>query len=238
MTEELFRKDAYLTNCDAIVTAVREDGSVELDRTVFYVTGGGQPGDGGYIETADGKRLAIATTRKDRDSGAILHVPAEAQDVELTVGEAVTCRIDWELRHKYMRQHTALHLLSVVVPHPVTGGQIGHEESRLDFNIPDPDFSKEELTEKLMELVNQNHPVSMLWITDAELDAQPDLVKTMSAQPPRGSGKVRLIAIGDVDLQPCGGTHVANTSEIGRVVVSKIENKGKQNRRIRIRFAD
>ena len=238
MTEELFRQDAYLKECKACVQAINDDGAILLDRTIFYVTGGGQPGDGGYLESTEGKRIAIATTRKDRETGAILHIPAEGETGSLAIGDMVTCNIDWETRHKHMRQHTALHLLSVVVPFPVTGGQIGAEESRLDFNIPDPDFSKEELTEKLMALVEADHPVSFRWISDEELDAQPELVKTMSVQPPRGAGQVRLVAIGDIDLQPCGGTHVARTGEIGAVAVTKIENKGKQNRRIRIRFAD
>ena len=237
MTEELFREDSYLKSCEAEIVAINEDGSIELNRTVFYATGGGQPGDAGYLEMENGSQLAIVTTRKNRESGDILHIPAEGQDLSPAVGDKVTCHIDWEMRYKHMRQHTALHLLSVVVPFPVTGGQIGAEDSRLDFNIPDPDFSKEELTEKLMGLINQDHEVSMSWITDEELDAKPDLVKTMSVQPPRGAGKVRLVAIGDVDLQPCGGSHVIRTSEIGLVEITKIENKGKQNRRIRMRFA-
>jgi misacylated tRNA(Ala) deacylase len=238
MTEELFRQDAYLTTCDATVLAVNDDGSIILDRTIFYITGGGQPGDSGYLEKQDGSHIDIVTTRKDRETGSLLHLAQDGQDGKVNAGDKVTCHINWETRYKYMRHHTALHLLSVVVPFAVTGGQIGAVESRLDFNIPDPDFDKEGLTEKLMALINQDHAVTMRWITDEEMDAQPELVKTMAVQPPRGSGKVRLVAIGDVDLQPCGGTHVKQTSEIGSVAVTKIENKGKQNRSIRILFVE
>ncbi|WP_321446427.1 alanyl-tRNA editing protein [uncultured Cohaesibacter sp.] len=238
MTKDLFRDDSYLSSCDAKIVDIREDGTIVLDQTVFYPMGGGQPGDAGTLAAADGTKIEIATTLKDKESSYIFHVPAEGQSHSLSVGDAVSCEINWDLRYKYMRFHTALHLMSVAVPYPVTGGQVGEKEARLDFKLPDPDFTKESLTEKLMDLINQDHAVSTRWITDEELDAQPDLVKTMSVQPPRGSGKVRLVAIGDVDLQPCGGSHVKKTSEIGAVVVSKIENKGKQNRRIRIKFAD
>ncbi len=238
MTEDLFRQDSYLASCEATVTGVRDDGAIILDRTVFYPTGGGQPGDTGVLTLAGGETLQIQTTVKDKDGGDILHVPAADQTLQVKVGDAVTCQIDWETRYKHMRFHTALHLLSVAVPFPVTGGQVSDKDARLDFMLPDPDFTKESLTEKLMGLIEHDYEVSTRWITDEELDAQPDLVKTMSVQPPRGSGKVRLVVIGDVDLQPCGGSHVRKTAEIGAVVVAKIENKGKQNRRIRIKFAD
>nr|WP_321483178.1 alanyl-tRNA editing protein [uncultured Cohaesibacter sp.] len=238
MTKDLFRSDSYLTSCNAKVVDITEDGAIVLDQTVFYPTGGGQPGDAGILTLVDGSKIEIATTLKGKEGSDILHIPAEGQTYSLTVGDEVTCEINWDLRYKYMRFHTALHLLSVAVPYPVTGGQVSEKEARLDFKLPDPDFTKESLTETLMALIKQDHAVSTRWISDEELDAQPDLVKTMSVQPPRGSGKVRLVAIGDVDLQPCGGSHVKKTSEIGSVIVSKIENKGKQNRRIRIKFAD
>lgn len=238
MTEELFRKDAYLTICESRISEVREDGGIILDRTIFYPTGGGQAGDSGYLELADGQQVVIANTIKDRETGAIVHLPQESQTVTVLAGQSVTCHIDWERRYAHMRLHTALHLLSVVVPYPVTGGQIGAAEARLDFNIPNPDFTKEDLTSALMDLVGADHAVSTRWISDEELDAQPDLVKTMSVQPPRGAGKVRLVAIGDIDLQPCGGTHVQQTFEIGAIQITKIENKGKQNRRVRVRFAE
>ncbi|MCV6548022.1 MAG: alanyl-tRNA editing protein [Cohaesibacter sp.] len=235
--EALFRSDSYLSICDATVTAITEDGAILLDRSIFYPTGGGQPGDCGWLELPNGERLELAATRKDRDSGDNLHIPAEGQSLDaLSEGLSVVCHLDWANRYAHMRLHTALHLLSVALPYPVTGGQIGKEEARLDFNIPDPNFTKEEVTQKLIDMIEADHAVSELWISDEDLDAQPDLVKTMSVQPPRGAGKVRLIAIGDIDLQPCGGTHVGTTLEIGAIEVSKIENKGKQNRRVRIRF--
>ncbi len=238
MTEELFRQDAYLTICDAQIVEVRENGGIVLDRTIFYPTGGGQAGDGGYLECSDGSQIAITNTVKDRESGTILHLPDEDQALGDLVGQSIVCHVDWERRYAHMRLHTALHLLSVVLPYPVTGGQIGDKEARLDFNIPQPDFTKQDLTTALMDLVGADHTVSMQWITDEELGAKPDLVKTMSVQPPRGAGKVRLVAIGDIDLQPCGGTHVQQTFEIGSVEITKIENKGKQNRRVRVRFTE
>ncbi|MCT4657250.1 MAG: alanyl-tRNA editing protein [Cohaesibacter sp.] len=235
----LFRDDSYLTTCSAKIAEITEDGAYILDQTIFYPTGGGQLGDSGFLENSKGEKVIIATTRNDRERGAILHIPEEtdAPVSGFAVGDEVVCHIDWKARYKFMRLHTALHLLSVVLPYPVTGGQIGKEEARLDFNIPDPSFTKEELTSQLMSMVEADYGVQQRWISDEELDANPDLVKTMSVQPPRGSGKVRLISIGDIDLQPCGGTHVATTAEIGAVEICKIENKGKQNRRVRIRFA-
>lgn len=233
-TELLFRADAYLTKTEATVLAVNERGGIVLDRTVFYATGGGQPGDAGVLARADGGEIAIGTAIYDpEDKSRVLHVPAEGQPAP-AIGDQVTARLDWERRLKRMRIHTALHLLSVVLPYPVTGGAIGDGDGRLDFDIPEGGLDKAELTEKLNALVAKNAPVTENWITDAELDANPGLVKTMSVKPPRGSGRVRLVSIAGIDLQPCGGTHVRNTAEIGAVAVTDIEKKGKQNRRVRI----
>ncbi|SIQ47404.1 alanyl-tRNA editing protein [Bosea sp. TND4EK4] len=236
-TELLFRQDAYLRETAATVEAVNERGGIILDRTVFYATGGGQPGDAGTLRRSDGSAIAIGTAVYDPgDKSRILHVPLEGQTAPQP-GETVTAVLDWERRLKRMKVHTALHLLSVVLPYPVTGGAIGDGDGRLDFDIPEGGLDKVELTEKLNALVARNAEVSCRWISDEELDANPGLVKTMSVKPPRGSGRIRLVAIGDIDLQPCGGTHVANTAEIGLVAVTDIEKKGKQNRRVRIALA-
>ena len=238
-TEPLFREDAYARTCQARVLAVTERGGLVLDRTVFYPAAGGQPGDSGLIRGPEAA-CTIATTVYDEDRTTIVHVPAEGQTLP-AVGDTVTCELDWTRRYPLMRMHTCLHLMCALVPFPVTGGQIGAPESRLDFDIADAGaIDKDVLTEKLNALVTADHVVATRWITDADLDANPGLVRTMSVQPPRGSGRIRLVAIGDdgaVDLQPCGGTHVARTSEIGPVAVTKIEKKGKQNRRIRIALA-
>ncbi len=233
-TEPLFRDDAYNRSCTANVV-VNDLGGIVLDRTVFYPRGGGQPGDTGVLRSADGRAVEIATTVKGRDKDGgpdvIVHVPAEGQPA-LSVGEEISAEIDWERRHKLMRVHTCLHLLSAVIEHPVTGGQVNDGKGRLDFAIPENNLVKEEVTAQLNALIAGNHPVTQDWITDVELADQPDLVKTMSVKPPSGAGKVRLIRIEGQDLQPCGGTHVANTSEIGPVTVTKIESKGKQYRRV------
>lgn len=232
MTEELFREDGYLKSTDATVTALTEDGVV-LDRTVFYPTGGGQPGDAGVLKFSNGEATVVDTRKGE---GGIVHVLAE-DAARPSVGDAVSVELDWQRRHKHMRMHTCMHLVCSLVEGDVTGGQVGEAKSRLDFNIPEsPD--KVALGEALNALIVADHPVSMRWITDAELDAQPDLVRTMSVQPPRSSGRIRIIDVDGVDLQPCGGTHVASTGEIGRVRIGKIENKGKQNRRINILFDD
>lgn len=235
ITEELFREDAYLKECEATVVGVNDKGGILLDRSVFYPTGGGQPGDRGVLRCADGREIAIATTVKGDGEENVVHVPAEGQDLPGS-GEKVTGVIDWDRRHKHMRMHTGLHLLCALVPHGVTGGRIGADKSSLDFDIGDATLDKDALTEGLNKLVSEDHTVSARWIDDAALDASPDLVRTMSVQPPRGSGKVRLLEIPSVDLQPCGGTHVAHTAEIGPLRVSKIENKGKHNRRVNIVF--
>ena len=238
MTEQLYRADAYLREATAKVLAVNERGGIVLDRTPFYAAAGGQPGDRGLIRIAAGE-CPIATTVYDADKATIVHVAAEGAP-RPAVGEAVTIVLDWEQRYKLMRMHTALHLLCSLVKFPVTGGQIGADEGRLDFDIEDASaVERDKLTADLMALVQADHPVSERWITDAELEANPGLVRTLSVQPPKGSGKVRLVLIGEdgrIDMQPCGGTHVRNTAEIGAVAVTKIEKKGKINRRIRVAF--
>lgn len=236
MIEELFREDAYLQTCTAKVTAVTERGGIVLDRTVFYPTAGGQPGDSGRLSLAGGRVLTIAATVYDTDKLTIVHVPADGQALP-AIGEAVECAIDWPRRLKLMRAHTGLHLLCSLVPFPVTGGQIGEAEGRLDFDIPESSLDKDDLTAKINALIAANHKVSHRWISDEEMAARPELIRTMSVKPPMGRGRVRLVAIGDVDLQPCGGTHVATTGEIGRATVTKIEKKGAMNRRIKVEFS-
>jgi len=233
MTTPLFRDDPYLTTAEATVVEA-DDATVVLDRSVFYAAGGGQPGDSGRLELDDGTSVAVTDARYADDRSTIRLAAAGL----VTPGASVVQHLDWPRRYRLMRMHTALHLLSVSVPFPVTGGQIGESESRLDFDIPEPNLDKEEIAQRLAELIAANHPVSQEWITDEELDANPELVKTMAVKPPRGSGKVRLVRIGTVDLQPCGGTHVASTSEIGSVTVNKIEKKGRQNRRVRLGLVD
>ncbi|MEN8660309.1 alanyl-tRNA editing protein [Marivita sp.] len=233
--DPLFRTDAYAREVTARVVSHTEEGGVVLDTALFYPTGGGQPGDSGWIDW-DGTSLAIATTVKGLGTESVL-VPAEPTRLP-PIGAHVVQRLDWDRRHKHMRVHTALHLLSVVIPLPVTGGAIGAGRGRLDFMMPEPPEDRDALEDELNRLIDRDLLVTDSWITDADLDANPSLVKTMSVQPPRGSGRVRLVRIGEggdqVDLQPCGGTHVARTGEIGRVVFGKIENKGKQNRRVNI----
>jgi misacylated tRNA(Ala) deacylase len=236
---ELFRDDARLTECVARVRAVDERG-VQLDRTVFYPQGGGQAGDAGELLRADGTRIAIADTRKGEAAGEIVHVPAAQQHAalaQLRPGDEVIARIDWQRRHRHMRFHTATHLLCALVPHPVDGCSITVGYARLDFHMSEP-LDKVALTAGIARLVAQAQPVRQRWIADAELDADPTLVRSMSVQPPRGTGRVRLLEIEGVDLQPCGGTHVANTSEVGNVVVTKIEKKSAMTRRVVLGFAD
>lgn len=233
MTEELFREDSYLKTCDATVIAVDEQG-IQLDKTVFYPVGGGQPGDTGTLTSASGQVVQIVDTRKDRDSGDHLHI-AEDDGPRLVAGDAVTAEIDWDRRYRLMRMHSALHLLCATIDGGVTGGQIGEEKSRLDFDLEDTSLDKEAIAARLNELVSAAHSMGHRWITDEEMAANQDLVRTMSVKPPSGAGRVRLMEIdGGIDLQPCGGTHVANTSEIGELRVGKIENKGKHNRRVNI----
>lgn len=236
MTEQLYRADAYAQEVTAHVVALNERGGIVLDRTNFYASAGGQPGDKGVLRFAGGECL-IATTVYDADKTTIVHVPAEGAP-KPAVGDEVTAVLDWETRHKLMRVHTALHLLCSLVPFPVTGGQIAADGGRLDFDITDMSaIDKDKVVADLNRLIAENHPVTDRWITDEEMAARPELVRTMSVKPPMGSGRVRLVAIGEddkVDLQPCGGTHVKSTAEIGPVSLGKIESKGKQNRRFRV----
>ncbi len=235
MTDLLFRKDPYQREAAAQVTGLTEEGGILCDASLFYPTGGGQPGDSGKL-VWEGGEIAIATAVKGPGDAVVL-VPAESRDLP-PEGAAVTQILDWERRQAHMRVHTALHLLSVVIPLPVTGGQIGAGKGRLDFLMPEPPEDKGAVEAALNALVARDLPVSETWIEEAELDVNPGLVKTMSVQPPRGAGRIRLVRIGEgadqVDLQPCGGTHVARTGEIGAVRLGKIENKGKQNRRVQI----
>ena len=234
MTTLRFREDAYIRQCSAVVTHVDERG-IELDSTVFYPTGGGQPGDAGILRSVAGD-IPIANTIKGDRPDAVIHVPAAGARVP-AVGEAVVAEIDWDRRHRLMRFHTALHLLCSIVPGAVTGGSIGEDKARLDFDVATESLDKESIQSRLAALVAGAHPVTPRWISDDELAARPELVRTMSVKPPTGHGRVRLLDIEGIDLQPCGGTHVKNTAEIGNVLVTKIENKGKQNRRIIIGLA-
>lgn len=229
MTEQLFREDSYLRDCSATVTA-SGDGAIVLDRTVFYPTGGGQPGDTGIIEWHGGSARIIDT--RYGDDGSIRHLAEEGAELP-AAGTAVKAILDWDRRYLHMRMHTALHLLGSVLKYGVTGGNISATKSRLDFDMEDP-VDKEQVTGELQALVAANRPVSCRWITDEELDAQPELVRTMSVQPPRGAGAVRLLDIEGIDLQPCGGTHLNSTAEVGNVRVGKVEKKGRHNRRVSI----
>lgn len=235
MTELLFRDDAYERSCCAQVVGVDERG-IRLDRTVFYPTGGGQPGDCGALRLADGTAITIADTVKGDGLDEVIHVPTPGAALP-PVGAGVTAEIDWERRHRLMRMHTCLHLLCAVVPGAVTGGSVGDGRGRLDFDVPGASLDKEAITAGVNRLIAEGHVVAPRWIDDSELEAHPELVRTMSVKPPTGAGKVRLLEIDGVDLQPCGGTHVKNTAEIGPVEITKIENKGRQNRRINIAFA-
>ncbi|EAQ26787.1 alanyl-tRNA editing protein [Roseovarius sp. 217] len=233
MTIALFRQDAYQTEAEAVVTAHTPEGGIVLDHCLFYPAGGGQPGDSGRLEWR-GRSLPIATAVK-ADGAAIALVAAEPQPLP-AVGTALRQTIDWPRRHRLMRMHTALHLLSVVIPLPVSGGAVAEERSRLDFDMPEAPTDRDTLEDYLNQLVDRDLPVTEDWITDDALRANPGLIKTMSVAPPMGSGRVRLVRIGQgrdqVDLQPCGGTHVARTGEIGRLRLGKFEKKGRQNRRV------
>ena len=232
-TRALFREDAYLREATANVTGITEEGGLIIDTSIFYPVGGGQPGDSGHIEW-DGGRAAISTTGKGPNDTVVL-VPAEGSTLP-TTGQTIMQHLDWERRYSLMRVHTALHLLSVAIPFGVTGGSISEGKGRLDFNMENPPEDKNAIARHLNEMIATDAMTYQSWITDAELDAQPELVKTMTVQPPRGSGRIRLIRIGDdqttIDLQPCGGTHVARLSEIGPVRIGKVEKKGRMNRRV------
>ena len=239
MTELLFRDDAYARSCAARVTGA-DDRGIRLDRTVFYPTGGGQPGDTGTLRLASGAVIGIVDTVKGELPDEVIHVPAPGSALP-EIGSAVTAELDWERRHRMMRMHTCLHLLCAVVPGAVTGGQVSDGRGRLDFDVPGSSLDREAIAGGLNALIAAGHPVMPCWISDEELTARPELVRTMSVKPPSGAGRVRLMEIvgpsGCIDLQPCGGTHIRNTAEIGPVTIGKIENKGRQNRRINIAFA-
>jgi len=240
MTELVFRDDAYARSCAARVTGADARG-IRLDRTVFYPTGGGQPGDSGTLRLASGTTIAIVDTVKGEGPDEVIHVPATGAALP-EPGTELTAELDWERRHRLMRMHTCLHLLCAVVPGAVTGGQVSDGRGRLDFDVPGSSLDREAITERLNELIAAGHPVMPRWITDEELAARPELVRTMSVKPPSGAGRVRLMEIAgpgeNIDLQPCGGTHIRNTAEIGPVTIAKIENKGRQNRRVVVAFAE
>ncbi len=236
MTELLFRDDGYLRSCSARV--MESDGrGIRLDRTVFYPMGGGQPGDTGVLRLASDQSIAIADTIKGASPEEVIHIPAAGAALP-EPGSELVAEIDWDRRYRLMRMHTCLHLLCSIVPGAVTGGQVSDGRGRLDFDIPGSSLDKEAITTRLNALISSAHPVDPRWITDEELETKPELVRTMSVKPPRGMGRVRLMEIAGVDLQPCGGTHVRNTAEIGPVAVTKIESKGKQNRRVILAFAE
>lgn len=237
-TEALFRDDSYLRSAEAEIVAVNERGGIVTDRTIFYATSGGQPGDTGFFERADGSHIAISATITGETKNEIIHVPAPGQSVP-AVGERVRLVIDWDRRHLLMRMHTACHLLTVVCPFPITGAAVSPDDSRVDFDMPDTSAAKEEVTQKLMQLVRADHPVFIRTISDDELADNPGLVKSKNVRPPNGTGSIRLVCIGGdgaVDSQPCGGTHVQSTAEVGEIHIGKIEKKGRENRRFRIRF--
>jgi misacylated tRNA(Ala) deacylase len=234
VTELLFRDDSYLRSCDATVVAIEPNGVI-LDRTIFYPTGGGQPGDVGTLTTADGRVVQIVEARKGPTPDTVLHIFTPDMPA-LNVGDTITAAIDWDRRHRLMRMHTLLHLLSAAVPFPVTGGQVSDGKGRLDFDA-DVTLDKDTIERALNDYVAQAKGVSARWITDDELAARPELVKTMSVKPPVGAGRVRLMEVDGIDLQPCGGTHVRDIAEIGPVRVDKIENKGAKNRRVVVSFA-
>ena len=236
MTELLFRDDAYLRSCPARVVTADERG-IRLDRTVFYPTGGGQPGDRGVLRLASGETIAILDTVKGEAADEVIHIPAPGFSLPAP-GTEVTAEIDWDRRYRLMRMHSCLHLLCAVVPGAVTDGQVSDGRGRLDFDVPGSSLDKEAIAAQLNALIAAGHEVTPRWITDAELETRPELVRTMSVKPPVGAGRVRLMEVAGIDLQPCGGTHIRNTAEIGPIKINKIENKGRQNRRINLQFAE
>jgi misacylated tRNA(Ala) deacylase len=240
MTELLFRDDAYARSCPARVVMADEKG-IRLDRTVFYPTGGGQPGDTGCLRLASGDTIAIVDTVKGEAADDVIHVPVPGTPLP-SPGTAVTAEIDWERRYRLMRMHSCLHLLCAVVPGAVTGGQVSDGRGRLDFDVPGSSLDRDAIAAQLNALIAAGHEVTPRWITDEELEARPELVRTMSVKPPVGAGRVRLMEVAGldaaIDLQPCGGTHIRNTAEIGPVMIGKIENKGRQNRRVNVAFAE
>lgn len=232
---DLFRQDSYQQSCETCVISSSSNGII-LESTVFYPTGGGQPGDIGHLLFADGTRIEIIDTRKGPEQDQILHIPAEGSILP-NAGSKVIATIDWSRRHRLMRMHTCLHLLCSLIKGDVTGGQISDGKGRLDFNLPpEVTLDKGALTEALNKIITENREVTPRWISDEELAAHPELVRTMSVKPPSGQGKVRLLDIAGIDIQPCGGTHVRNTAEIGPIEISKIESKGKMNKRVNLAF--
>lgn len=239
-TATLFRDDAYLSSARATIVAVNDRGGILLDRTVFYGTSGGQPGDTGRLTLPDGTQIPIAATVCGESKDEIIHLPVAGSPVPRP-GQAVGLEIDWQRRFKLMRMHTACHLLTVVCPYPITGAAVGEEESRIDFDLPDAGVTRQEVTSRLMELVSADHPVFTRLISEDELAANPALVKSKNVRPPAGTGTIRLVCIGQdgmIDSQPCGGTHVRSTGEVGLIHIGKIEKKGRENRRFRIRFGE
>lgn len=238
ITRTAFLDDAYLMACESRVVALTERGGIILDETNFYATSGGQPVDSGHFERADGSCIAIAMAITGETKQEIVLVPAEGEPLP-TIGETLTGHIDWERRYNLMRMHTACHVLSVVCPYPITSAGVGPDESRVDFDLPEAGVTKEDATAQMMAIINANHPVTSQWIAESELDANPGIVKSKNVRPPRGAGRIRLVIIGEnasVDSQPCGGTHVSETGEIGEIHIAKIEKKGRENRRFRIKF--
>jgi misacylated tRNA(Ala) deacylase len=236
-TTQLYRDDFYLATAEGVVTAVGDTGAIELDQTCFYATSGGQPGDTGFLERADGSRIELGITVHGEDKSVILHIPLDGQPVP-SVGEKLVLHVDWQRRYKLMRMHTACHILSVVCSFPITGAAVGEDESRVDFDMTET-IDKEAVSAVMMEIVNANYPIYLQWITDAELAANPGIVKSKNVRPPVGLGRVSLVCIGEnaaIDSQPCGGTHVSETQEVGDIHIAKIEKKGKENRRFRIKF--
>lgn len=238
ITKPAFLEDAYLTACESRVLGFTETGGIILDQTNFYATSGGQPGDTGFLEREDGSKIRIETTVHGDSKQEIFLVP-EDKTHSLKVGETLVGHIDWENRYKLMQMHTACHLLSVICPYPITGAAVYTDISRVDFDLSNATVTKEEVTEKLEQLIQENHRVYTKWISEEELNANPSIVKSKNVRPPKGIGKIRLVCIGEnacIDSQPCGGTHVTETGEIGQIHIAKIEKKGKENRRFRLRF--
>lgn len=239
-TRQLFIEDSYLMTCESKVANINDRGGIILDQTNFYATSGGQPGDIGYLEREDGSKIKIATTVCGETKSEIILVP-HADEPAPVVGEFLVGHIDWERRYKLMQMHSACHLLSVVCTFPITSASVGDTESRIDFDLPEANVTKDDVSAQLMELVNANYPIYTKWITEAELDADPSIVRSKNVKPPRGVGHIRLVCIGEnasIDSQPCGGTHVTETGEIGPIQIGKIEKKGRENRRFRIRFGN
>jgi misacylated tRNA(Ala) deacylase len=238
VTKPAFLEDAYLTACEGNVVAITGDGGIVLDETNFYATSGGQPGDTGLLERMDGSKIRIAATIPGATKQDIILMPGEGETLP-QIGEKVVGHIDWARRYRLMRMHTACHVLSVVCPYPITSANVGEEESRVDFDLPEAGVTKETVTAQMMEIIAANHPVYSQWIDEEALEANPGIIKSKNVRPPRGTGRIRLICIGQnaaVDSQPCGGTHVTETAEVGDVHIGKIEKKGRENRRFRIRF--